>query len=781
MVSLIGSHYTKNGIKQFPARVILSLNGNGLGDGEQHADTITILRDTRVFPDGETAPDFNSYDGSDWDAYGRYWYQVRTEDGGNFKAAWALNQADYYQIQNEQGGNDAWALQRCVDIERAISRAASLDGVKCCIMNLAGGTPGDFELWKQIIAPFIVEAWEEGGHIYGRHVYGGDLVDGLGSPLFGQPMRIFDEMAYLSELGYGGGVAITELGLDAGYNVPSWERFKFQVENYEAALRPWQETFIGFCWWECGDTEFKADYTHYLKQMTPYMENEAALPKWTPITEEPPMSDIEERVEDLEDLTNVLRHLAIAQGVTIDDLENRVSQLEGTPPIDPPPSPLLTIAPNAIGTDTSAHQGYFQWAFANSRGIEYGIIRSSNGLGSASTDEFGRDKQLYNNADQLTAIPHMPWAIYHYLRPDQGILDQVDLVHRILAELKGRETYPRTATLADGTRLPTLYIDVEEGNLTPNQIRAFYDGMITTGLHVGIYTSKSIWDSIMSDTAVWWANVSCWVAAYGSNSGYPPPWVPWIPNGFNVNVLWQYTSVGGHIIDSTAGLDLNMATPFEQGVEPPPIEPPPESFEYSNIFMRAEPGIWRVIKRGDGSGEDVWELNLSTDTDVRVKNEKQGEWYEYRNTGIWRIRDTSPAPDSHGNDRLYLQHTNGLPGGQIAPDTIEKGRTYTYYSDVQFKAKQGCANLEENSNTNAPSTFLLKDVIKDYTFSTGMTVDWLYVTEQTGEIQLYAMKDDRRLGWVGGGASQDNNVWSAELNEVYFDRDIPQNEPNTYC
>ena len=83
MSSLIGIHATKNGIKQLPSRAILSLNGVGLGGDEIHQDTIKIVRDTRVFPDGEAPPDFNSFVPGDvtWQQYGEYWYSQRTENG----------------------------------------------------------------------------------------------------------------------------------------------------------------------------------------------------------------------------------------------------------------------------------------------------------------------------------------------------------------------------------------------------------------------------------------------------------------------------------------------------------------------------------------------------------------------------------------------------------------------------------------------------------------------------------------------------------------------------
>ena len=289
MSSLIGIHATKNGIKQLPSRAILSLNGVGLGGDEIHQDTIKIVRDTRVFPDGEAPPDFNSFVPGDvtWQQYGEYWYSQRTENGGSFKNAWNLNPADYYQICNEQGGNDAWALQRLVDIERAISQAANADGRQCCILNLAGGTPGDFELWKQIIAPFILEAWQNGRNIYGRHCYADKFVNDDGSIVPGQPQRIIDELEYLKSQGYQGGMVLTECGLYGGYGVADYTYFEQQAKRWEAALMAYADIFIGLCWWEGGNTGFNADYTNHLKALVPYMQS-VTLSRWQP-NEEPNM------------------------------------------------------------------------------------------------------------------------------------------------------------------------------------------------------------------------------------------------------------------------------------------------------------------------------------------------------------------------------------------------------------------------------------------------------------------------------------------------------------
>jgi hypothetical protein len=295
-------------------------------------------------------------------------------------------------------------------------------------------------------------------------------------------------------------------------------------------------------------------------------------------------------------------------------------------------------------------------------------------------------------------------------------------------------------------------------------------------LDCGIYTSAYYWDGIAGNNAAWWADYPLWAAHWtGNNNGQIPPGtaVPILPHDFGQADLWQFTSKGGVLVGWPGGLDVNLTGPFTA------VAPPPTGQTYAIDFLRADPAAWRVIRRADGSGEDVWDLPTSTGF-CRVKNSQQGEWYSA--DGRTRYRDTSPAPDSTGNARLYVQTTGGTSGGKIAPDTATMGQIYVFYSDVQFYAKSNCQPLAENSGKNVPSTFQLVDVIDDYEFPmTGFVVDRLYITMQTGEKQLYAIKDGRKLGWAGGGASQAGNTWAGELNELYFDRNIPQLEPNKYC
>lgn len=814
MASLIGLHMRSNGIKQIPSRAVLSLNGAGLGGDETHADTITVLRDTRVFPDGEAPPDWRTYDGSNWAAFGAYWYSERTVDGGNLKSAWYQNPADYYQITNEQGGGEGPDVEgnyiQLVKVERAIMQAANADGRKCCVLNLAGGSPGDFELWKAICAPFIVEAWENGGNVYGRHCYSDKFVNDDGSIVPGQPQRVIDELEYLRSIGYGGGMVLTECGLYGGYGVADYDYFEQQVTRWEQALRPYADIFIGLAWWETGYSEdFKADYTNHLKQLLPYIEA-GDLPRWTPL--EPPdggepvttiktavfgtaqgLSDkkvtaLEFQYAHTEDKKNLIwsARVPLDLATLIPDLAEidlrevrlRVPVEMDCPdePTDPNPPPVeLTLPQGSKGVDLSNYQaGFFD--LVDPDDFDFYIFRCSDGMNTSATsqnhDANGVDLSLWKFAD-VGHASGKPWGIYHFLRPGnvEAQIDKVKLIYQMLVD---RGTPPRTAVFDDGSLFTATWCDFEDWNVSNFQVKQFCEGVDVVAW-TGIYSGQSIWNSKASGIVPWWTGRTCWFADYGANNGTVPNRDPLLLNEFYAGHIWQFSSQYGNEAGwKSDSLDINVVGPYYPESKPDPPTPP-QGQTYDTSFMRAVPNAWRVIRRFDGSGEDIWDLPLGGDRFVRVKNTTQGEWYN----GNMRERDTSPAPQPDGTERLYL--LNGGDGGQIAPDVAEVGVTYSYTNQVQFKAKQGCADLSLNSGT-AVSTFLLREVIDNYTFpTTGFTVDRLFWTVQTGENQLYAIKDGVNIGWVGGGAQQDNNVWGGEIQELYFDRSIPQQEPPRFC
>jgi murein DD-endopeptidase MepM/ murein hydrolase activator NlpD len=245
----LGAHVTtgqRTGYGDFvaarPAVITAVDEGGALLEAKEKSGghTVTIFRDTTVYL--ESPGDINSPP-APFDVVAAFWYE-------QLKPKWMQNPADYYTITNEQGGNDPPSLRNLVAYEREVMKLANADGFKVCVLNLAGGSPGDFELWKEICAPLILEAWAA-GNIYGRHAYGGDLVDAAGHIRPGNPRRPVEEIVYLNSLGARGGLVIKEAGLDGGFGFAGTERFFTQMSAYERALRPFQD-IIGICMWNLG-------------------------------------------------------------------------------------------------------------------------------------------------------------------------------------------------------------------------------------------------------------------------------------------------------------------------------------------------------------------------------------------------------------------------------------------------------------------------------------------------------------------------------------------------
>jgi hypothetical protein len=240
---------------------------------------VTIFRDTNIYLEApgdinEKNPDVT------WEQFAYYWYEDHgNANNGGLKKKWLENPADYYTITNEQGGggDDVQAYQNVIDYEREVMRLANADGLKVCVLNLAGGSPGDFTLWQELIAPFVVEAWEA-GNIYGRHAYGGgNLVDAGGRVVDGDPSRPIEEVAWLNAQGYSGGLAITECGLDGGYGFAGVRRFVGQVTAYEAELRHYD--IIGLCAWNLGSWQgVDANWQDAIPALAAYMSENPGEP-----------------------------------------------------------------------------------------------------------------------------------------------------------------------------------------------------------------------------------------------------------------------------------------------------------------------------------------------------------------------------------------------------------------------------------------------------------------------------------------------------------------------
>ncbi len=275
-----------------PAVVVAVNEGGSLLEVKQKSGNhaITVFRDTTVYLERPS----NLFDGTEQDAI-----IIANNLYPTLKSKWILNPADYYTITNEQG-NTEQEFKLLVAYEKRICELAKQDDLRCTVMNLASGTPGDFELWKRVVTPFIVWAWQN-GHVYGRHAYGiegtGNLVDYDANGNWisnGNSDRPVKELLYLNSIGAFGGIIITEAGIDGGIGYGGDTRFVQQVTRYDQVLRPYRD-IIGFGSWTVGNWNSNPNCQTALPSLSQY---NIANPtqKWTPPIPPPPTTQCQPRV-----------------------------------------------------------------------------------------------------------------------------------------------------------------------------------------------------------------------------------------------------------------------------------------------------------------------------------------------------------------------------------------------------------------------------------------------------------------------------------------------------
>ncbi len=294
-MSSLGAHVTstgsRNGYGGFVSakpRVVLSVNdGGALLEAKQKSGghTYTVFRDTSIYL--EAPPDINSPPGT-YEEMASYWYF--DHNNGGLRKKWRQNPADAYTITNEQGSSHLPSMRNLVSYEREIMKLANADGFRVAVLSLAGGNPASLDLWAEVYAPFIIEAWAA-GNIYARHAYGGgDLVDANGIVIPGNPSRPFEEAQWMADHGHRGGIVIKECGLDGGFGFAGTERFTSQMEQYEQEVRALDPGgyFIGICMWLLGNWQAKnSNWEAAIPSFIPYM-NANPTPAWTLEPGDPP-------------------------------------------------------------------------------------------------------------------------------------------------------------------------------------------------------------------------------------------------------------------------------------------------------------------------------------------------------------------------------------------------------------------------------------------------------------------------------------------------------------
>ena len=403
------------------------------------------------------------------------------------------------------------------------------------------------------------------------------------------------------------------------------------------------------------------------------------------------------------------------------------------------------------------------WNVLKQNGVKFGITRSSYGtsVNSTSVDEFGIDKKMLDNAREMTSLS-MPWAIYHYVVGAHSISGQFDRIILALQTLQQNGTPPVSATFSDGATFPSVFLDVEETNITPSQIKTLVDALQAAGITVGIYTRKNAWDTIFAGITPWWSGLVLWIAAYGANDGTTPNFIPQLPIGWQRAYIWQYTSLGGNSVGHVSNnLDVNIACAHLYPIKQPPVPPPANQIDILS-YLRGPHGFQYEMRRPDG-GQERYQIQWDTANPnvwYIVKGENQGHYerWSFDDNYIYLEMDTSPSNATDGTERYYTVTKNDAR----SPKYKRMMSVGEVFGDgghvVQFYNKLNCQPHAENSGNAANTTTFIQGPYSD-TFYNGITSnDVIKILENT-EYQ-YWVRGIGRVRW--------ESAWGdAQISEIH--------------
>lgn len=674
--------------------------------------TTTVYRLTKPDPPFylEAPHDFDNWNEQQAIAHANYIYPLFRDKWREHD--WQGYEPDYYTVLNEP-----FAEQDNIHVylayERTLIDLAFLDGFKICMLNLAGGTTGNLDMWKEIVVPHIRYGATKGA-AYGRHAYGGDLY-----PLDGNTGRPFQEAEYLLNEGINAGIIITELGYAGGYQYDA-SVIENQLPPYDEKMKEYPN-IIGGALWTLGDW-FAANWQNSSQWVANYCRQNPAT-EWQPPNVSPP--DPTPPPTNKPDISEIMALLDHAEQ-DIKQAKQLLADLEcGEPEPTPPPD-----GEEFYGIDLSSNNVLSQakWDdLVQNKNVRFVILRLMFGM----TPDT-RFAEHYQNANARGLV------IMVYGFPVDTI-DPIAQADRFIQEL------------AKWTVAGVVSNDVEVWNNTLisfDSYKQYVDRIRTVRQHQTTYTRANIYNNL-SDTDT--LGNSLWVADYVYKH-LPVLWelprAPLIPLAWGDTWhLWQVTDTD---FDGNGSLDINRFNGSWQDFlnwlqyEPPP--PPPSGDEIDLLpYFNPPPEVQYMVRHPDGSQERF-----------RTEYDANGTWFYVKNTlwENWLLRDDliclasdiSPAPDSAGTERYYIVYENGLYGASWCKRYMRIGETYNAPHRVQFHAKDNCRELDQNSGDSANTNTLIAH-FASMTWN-GITVeDVIQIGKDGGEMHWFA-RGYGRVAWT---------------------------------
>lgn len=739
-MSKFGSHVRqgqRNGYGQFcvakPAVVLAVDEGGSLLEAKDKSGgyTVPIFRDTSVYL--EAPPGFN--DAPDMIALARQYYPL-------LKAKWQQNPSDYRTITNEQGGNDPAVMRRLVAYEREVMRLANADGFKVAILNLATGTPGSLDQWRQIYAPFIVEAWQ-GGNLYARHVYGtGDLVGDTGNVLPGDPARPFAELGYLRSLGATGGVVLTECGLDAGFGFAGIERFQRQLGGYEKLLRAYPE-FVGLAAWTLGlwnPFGEDANWQDALPAMTQYLvANPTAKWEWPdtvpPIPVPPPSTYLHIRLTQPANIRRdpsigspAITPVAVKEGLELIKVEDVTGQSVGGNNAWIQAAAFLsrsyvTDSGNGkVRTNRPVNLRVVPTVYNNTAVVTIPV--------GVEFEHLGNVGDLYNNGLWAAVALYIWRPLAIDVEPGIRLGSPLKIPLTITSPFGSPRRYPFEPTKKQvhegldwhtGGAIPVLAMEAGVVDSIRPVDPGFGYGLRVRIKHDGRYTS---WYGHLSEIQVTIGQTVTkgqQIALSGRSGGsvhHLHATLQDVPSGLD-----------GYVVDNVCDFTLLMHPAVSLGTSPPVPEP---GGTYDLLdYMRGDGRQYELQYTWGGGGTHPCQTQRNGNIFYNVKGGGEYEECYYDEKFVYRGIDTSESPE-----RYYTQNTGNIYGAMWAKRRMAIGETVTKSPLVIHSWK---ANCQERLRGQPTDRLTLVRHYDSFRFDSGITLsDVLYLEWNQGEGYFYA-------------------------------------------
>lgn len=734
-MSKLGAHVQatgpRNGYGSFcdakPAVVLSNGDGGALIEAAQRSGnyTYTIFRHT-LYKD--SPPDIDRMTPSQARDLADSWYP-------ELKMKWVQNPANYYIVLNEPAGNDTSVLPSYLAYELRMMELAEADGYRLCVLNLAGGTPGDYEAWKALYVPHIKRAFE-GGHVYGRHCYGGYA---LSTP-DGNTNRAFVEAEYLRSVGLGyGGIVITEAGQNGGFGYVGDSAFVTDAIAYNEQMMA-HSNIIGACLWTLGNWDnHNANWQSAIPSLALWMGNNKT-PRWKPGIPTAPLPKVvvvkkpakAEMTEAENDAANAYAwsNYGRTTSHSIDDMTTllRFGNEESYAIVAYPerPSQVATIA--------ALQDEGFNWVAWPQPAPEFAFTHWPTGY-KVVNQRFRANPGYYG---QFGLPGH------------EGVDIKAPMSGRIFAVAKG--------TVVD------IHSNPGDHNYGIHVRINHADGWQTIYAHL-FSTSVIVGQSVGGGQVIGLADST-------GNS-----------TGSHLHITLK--RLGHSYIDPVLGVTwpYNIFDPEPQLVRLAPEAFPPAPVPSIDLrpFIIADPTCWRVVRSQGGAQEDVQDMILENGLFVRRKN-NLAEWWRMGDQYYYLIHDTSPSPGSQGIERVYTLTRNGFPGAPMMPLALGMNQPWSESGThhVQFRSKTNCSPLSENSGEATNTASLIRRE-RNYVFNSYgqnlMIDEAIWIKTAGGEIQIYGRKNGKSCGWIGWEAP-----WGrSEVVEIHWDRPAMTTEPNRFC